>query len=306
MRVDDVIASFIRQDEGRSQNVRSYFRTHKGARYGVLSTYDQPIAIQQENGQLYIDKDTKYTVTSSKHRNAVIAMAKVAGKEPIFVSRAQLRDTIGLDPKEQWKTKLPYRDGTHHGVAPQEVSSVGGKPVKVPKAKQEPQTFHVPAPHDDNEVIVIREHDPFEALRGVIEKGDALMGADVAIVEPTTLDGVYKVTFLDDDGNRLIISEGFGVGSDAGPAMRECLLKSMEHLGFTITDQTRAQVGVKSSPEGALVLLASGHVQTYSAIETPDSATEREEELVEAHEHEVYEVEDKDGVEVVTVPDDED
>jgi uncharacterized protein YcaQ len=88
--------------------------------------------------------------------------------------------------------------------------------------------------------------------------------------------------------------------------MRECLLKSMEHLGFTITDQTRAHVGVKSSSEGALVLLASGHVQTYSAIETPDVATEREEELVEAHETEVVAVEEEDELEIVTVPDDED
>lgn len=265
MKVDEVIAEFLMGDAGRSQNVRAYHKTAPdGERYGVLSTYDEPIAAWRGPGfPLYIDDMTKYTVTSTRHRNTLIAMAKLAGLDWTRIGRSNLRAMLGLDPNEQFSAakKLAYRGGaawaSPAAAAPAPVGS-----RKVFKVK-DPITYAIP-PLTEGQVqieAVCTGRPSQAASRLVREAEDNLAGADVLVAIPRKGDAECDVTLIDDGGHRVVVDGGFSVGEKGIEAGKESLLEAMGQLGFQVTAHT--ETAVRQSPGKVVVFLASGMVEEY-------------------------------------------
>jgi hypothetical protein len=285
MRVEEVIAAFVQGDVGRSQNLRAYHRTHQGVRFGILSTYDEPIAVRDEAGTIWIDKDSKYTVTSTKHRNTTIAMTKASGVEPRWITRAEVRETAGLDPNEQFTPakKLPYRAGGSAGiVAP---ATVPHEPVASTPKPQEVKVFEIPALIGSRTAIT--DPDPFELLRQIVEVGDdALNGADVCVVNTRPKDGF--VAFLDDDGNQLVVEDG--LHDVRVEAVKANLQRALQHLGFTAETMEPFEKVSTLTGKPIAVILANGELTLYEDVEWQSAAEEHEHQLEEANEKEVVAV----------------
>lgn len=264
MKVDEVIAAFLDGHPARSQNLRSYFTTiPSGERYGVLKTYDEVIAATN-GGDLFIDAASKYTNTSTRHRNTLIAMAKVAGWDYTPVKRADLRRRLGLDPNERFTNakKIPYRatGGRRAGTAAAPPAPMPA-PRKVLKV-DDPISYAIPPLQEgQQEIVVVADETPNVALTRLVDEAENnLAGADVLVAVPRD-DGEADVTTLDDDGHRVVVRGGFAVGYKGTYEGKEKLLTAMERLGFVLSANSREAVAVSTAK--VVVFLASGQVEEY-------------------------------------------
>lgn len=256
MRVDEVVSAFLHKRGGSTQNTKSVMI---GQPRGLaFVTYDEVIAAWSPGGSdLYIDDTSKYTVTSTRHRNALVTGAKLAGINYRRKTRQELRDLLGLPDRPPMAAgKLPYRD-TRGGAAPMGAVQ---SPV-APMRKVDDPLLLVP-PLNGKDVTKVEANTPAEALEALVLNADKLMGADVCVIEHLHNVKLSEVTVLDDDGNRVIVSgAGFGIGPKADGAAKKALHSALEGIGFHVPPLTAGVI--ENSEADAVVILASGDVEQF-------------------------------------------
>jgi hypothetical protein len=275
MTVEEVIAGFLQGNAGQTQNVRSYGKAHAGARYVVLATYGEPIGARVDStGRLFIDDKSKYTPTSGKHRNTMIALAKALDLEWTRVSREELRKMLGYDPSKHFTQadKLPFRgpNWSEKGSPRADMDGPQATPEARPEKREkmildDPVAYLIPIVEEHHTVITLKDlDDPDEAVEKVLEGAGSLMGADVVVVEQLHKLQHATVTVLDDDGNRVIAEgKGLGVGAGALGGAMDGLLRLLKGMSFKVNREVRETL--EQTDAEVVSVLASGDVQLFAS-----------------------------------------